>query len=135
MSTVAPVQQPLSVQAGEYVADNGVIDATKPRSFVNTAELVDLEQSAPESPTESEASGNSYLPLNHVAASVDQPCSGATKLRKMLLETNELIVCPGVYDGLSARTAIEVGFNGLYMVSDYSPPPRGRKSPVESGHS
>ncbi|KAH7046764.1 oxaloacetate Acetylhydrolase [Macrophomina phaseolina] len=33
----------------------------------------------------------------------------------LLEETNELIVCPGVYDGLSARTAIEVGFNGLYM--------------------
>ncbi|KAF2231538.1 oxaloacetate acetylhydrose [Viridothelium virens] len=33
----------------------------------------------------------------------------------MIKETNELIVCPGVYDGLSARTAIEVGFDSLYM--------------------
>lgn len=47
----------------------------------------------------------------------DRPLSGAKKLRMLLEETNELIVCPGVYDGLSARTAIEVGFNGLYMVS------------------
>lgn len=44
------------------------------------------------------------------------PSLGATKLRKMIFETNELIVCPGVYDGLSARTAIEVGFNAMYMV-------------------
>lgn len=44
------------------------------------------------------------------------PTSGATKLRKMIFETNELIVCPGVYDGLSARTALEVGFHAMYMV-------------------
>lgn len=41
----------------------------------------------------------------------------ASKLRRMLKDTKELIVCPGVYDGLSARIAIEVGFKGLYMVS------------------
>jgi hypothetical protein len=40
----------------------------------------------------------------------------ASKLRRMLKDTKELIVCPGVYDGLSARIAMEVGFKGLYMV-------------------
>jgi hypothetical protein len=58
-----------------------------------------------------------FLTLNHVASTVDMPMSGATKLRKMIFETNELIVCPGVYDGLSARTALEVGFSAMYMVS------------------
>jgi hypothetical protein len=57
-----------------------------------------------------------HLTLDCVSAQVQQPLAGATKLRKMLLETNELIVCPGVYDGLSARTAIELGFNAMYMV-------------------
>ncbi|KAF5137871.1 2,3-dimethylmalate lyase [Metarhizium anisopliae] len=56
-----------------------------------------------------------YLALNHASAEVKEPVSGATKLRKMLSETNELVVCPGVYDGLSARTAIELGFNAMYM--------------------
>ncbi|KAK6857713.1 hypothetical protein PG995_005412 [Apiospora arundinis] len=46
---------------------------------------------------------------------VNKPTSGATKLRKMIFETKGLIVCPGVYDGLSARTAIEVGFDAMYM--------------------
>ncbi|KAF7585419.1 hypothetical protein BBP40_010971 [Aspergillus hancockii] len=41
--------------------------------------------------------------------------AGASKLRRMLRETNELIVCPGVYDGLSARIAMQLGFKGLYM--------------------
>jgi methylisocitrate lyase len=41
----------------------------------------------------------------------------ASKLRRMLKDTKDLIVCPGVYDGLSARIAMEVGFKGLYMVS------------------
>ncbi|KAL4767495.1 oxaloacetate acetylhydrolase [Aspergillus nidulans var. acristatus] len=41
--------------------------------------------------------------------------TGATKLRRYLKETNEMIVCPGVYDGLSARIAMELGFKALYM--------------------
>lgn len=47
----------------------------------------------------------------------EQPFSGAKKLRSILENSSELIVCPGVYDGLSARTAIELGFKSLYMVS------------------
>lgn len=39
----------------------------------------------------------------------------STRLQNMLKNTNDLIVCPGVYDGLSARTALEVGFDALYM--------------------
>lgn len=62
---------------------------------------------------------SSWLQLNHSAAIMNEPSSGATKLRRMLFETNELIVCPGVYDGLSARTALELGFNGLYMVCSF----------------
>lgn len=42
--------------------------------------------------------------------------SGATKLKNMLRDSNELIVCPGVYDGISARVALQVGFPALYMV-------------------
>lgn len=46
----------------------------------------------------------------------DEPFTGAKKLRHLLENTDELVVCPGVYDGLSARTAIELGFKSLYMV-------------------
>ncbi|KAI0594915.1 putative carboxyphosphonoenolpyruvate phosphonomutase [Biscogniauxia sp. FL1348] len=55
------------------------------------------------------------LQLKHVSSSIQEPMSGAKKLRRMLFDTDELIVCPGVYDGLSARTAIELGFNAMYM--------------------
>lgn len=60
---------------------------------------------------------HNWLQLNSPTTAVDLPASGATKLRRMLLDTKELIVCPGVFDGLSARTALEVGFDALYMVS------------------
>lgn len=40
----------------------------------------------------------------------------ASKLHRMLKDTKDLIVCPGVYDGLSARIAMDLGFKGLYMV-------------------
>ena len=59
-----------------------------------------------------------WLQLNSPTTAVDLPASGATNLRKMIFETKELIVCPGVFDGLSARTALEVGFDALYMVSN-----------------
>lgn len=47
----------------------------------------------------------------------DDIWSPATKLSRRLKETQDLIVCPGVYDGLSARIAISVGFDAMYMVS------------------
>lgn len=40
----------------------------------------------------------------------------ATRLKHKLRDTKDLIVCPGVYDGLSARVAQSVGFETLYMV-------------------
>lgn len=43
--------------------------------------------------------------------------SAATRLKKRIEETDELIVCPGVYDGFSARIALHVGFTALYMVN------------------
>lgn len=49
-------------------------------------------------------------------ALADKPLTGASKLKHMLEKTDELIVCPGVYDGLSARVAMEVGFDAMYMV-------------------
>lgn len=43
--------------------------------------------------------------------------SPATRLKRRLLDTKDLIVCPGVYDGLSARIALSVGCDAMYMVS------------------
>lgn len=40
----------------------------------------------------------------------------ATKLRQMLADPDKIVVCPGVHDGLTARVALNVGFDALYMV-------------------
>ena len=39
----------------------------------------------------------------------------STRLRHMIANCPSIITCPGVYDGLSARIALQVGFKGLYM--------------------
>jgi methylisocitrate lyase len=39
----------------------------------------------------------------------------STRLRYMIKNRDKILVCPGVYDGLSARIAINVGFEGMYM--------------------
>ena len=46
----------------------------------------------------------------------DDIWSPATKLKRRLEDTKDLIVCPGVYDGFSARIALSVGFDTMYMV-------------------
>lgn len=44
------------------------------------------------------------------------PPSAATTLRRTLEDPNSFIVAPGVYDGFSARIALQTGFDALYMV-------------------
>jgi 2-methylisocitrate lyase-like PEP mutase family enzyme len=43
--------------------------------------------------------------------------SPVQKLRAMLGEKDNIIVCPGVFDGLTARIALNTGFQCLFMVS------------------
>jgi 2-methylisocitrate lyase-like PEP mutase family enzyme len=43
------------------------------------------------------------------------PKSAAARLRE-LLARKEVLVCPGVYDGFTARIALREGFDCLYMV-------------------
>lgn len=42
--------------------------------------------------------------------------TAATTLRRSLEDPKSFITAPGVYDGLSARIALNVGFDALYMV-------------------
>lgn len=41
--------------------------------------------------------------------------NSAQKLRQLLAEPGKIVVCPGVYDGFSARLALQAGFEALYM--------------------
>lgn len=43
--------------------------------------------------------------------------TAATTLRRTLQDPECFISAPGVYDGVSARIALSVGFDALYMVS------------------
>jgi methylisocitrate lyase len=42
--------------------------------------------------------------------------TAATKLRKLISSPGPIILAPGVYDGFSARIALSVGFDTIYMV-------------------
>ena len=46
-----------------------------------------------------------------------RPLTAAEKLRGLLTKKDSILLCPGVYDGLTARIALQAGFNCLYMVS------------------
>lgn len=55
-------------------------------------------------------------PETHVPSGMVSPVPASTKLQRLLKGSDDLIVCPGVYDGFSARIAMSVGFQCLYMV-------------------
>lgn len=42
---------------------------------------------------------------------------GAKRLRELMKREDNIVVAPGVYDGLSARLALAAGAECLYMVS------------------
>ena len=42
--------------------------------------------------------------------------TAVARLRAHLADKSEILVCPGVYDGLTARIALKAGFDCLYMV-------------------
>ncbi|KAI1799949.1 oxaloacetate Acetylhydrolase [Daldinia bambusicola] len=113
------------LQAPTEVGPGQRYDSVKPVPLVHTVEILEddgattltVEEVAVVSPSVEDAADkvDGPLQLSHIVSSIREPTSGAKKLRKMLFETNELIICPGVYDGLSARTAMELGFNAMYM--------------------
>ncbi|KAJ9292672.1 hypothetical protein DTO271G3_8565 [Paecilomyces variotii] len=43
------------------------------------------------------------------------PSRAAAKLRQLLADKSRIIVCPGAYDGLTARIALQEGSDALYM--------------------
>lgn len=45
-----------------------------------------------------------------------KPFTGAKRLRELLKDPNHLVVAPGVFDGFTARVALEAGFEAIYMV-------------------
>jgi 2-methylisocitrate lyase-like PEP mutase family enzyme len=48
------------------------------------------------------------------------PFTGASRLRQLLADKDSIVVCPGVFDGLTARIALNSGFKAIYMVSQTS---------------
>lgn len=45
------------------------------------------------------------------------PQTGAKRLRELLNDPDHIVVAPGVFDGLTARIALNSGFDALYMVT------------------
>lgn len=58
---------------------------------------------------------NMTVHISNGSANGDVGMHAATRLRQ-LLARGDIVIAPGVYDGFSARIALEVGFDCLYMV-------------------
>ena len=56
------------------------------------------------------------------------PLTGAQRLRELLKDPKNLVVCPGVFDGLTARLAAAAGFEAIYMVNFSIPGRRWTRS-------
>ena len=62
------------------------------------------------------------------ASNEETEMTAVKKLRSMLADPGKLIVCPGVYDGFTARLALAEGAECLYMVTTTPEPPFPKKS-------
>lgn len=58
----------------------------------------------------------------HVGPKFTRPKAASTILREYLADADKMIVCPGVYDGFTARMALKAGFDSLYMVRNTACP-------------
>ncbi|KAG9076130.1 hypothetical protein FS749_012128, partial [Ceratobasidium sp. UAMH 11750] len=69
-----------------------------------------------ETSTPGYASNGTYIKPAHLIHSADEPLhwKASTRLRQMLARP-EIVVAPGVCDGISARCALEAGFTCLYQ--------------------
>jgi hypothetical protein len=83
-----------------------------PRSSSTSTPVVDGEVDLDRIENKSEHEQVKEAPLGMTTTNL----SAATRLRAMIDYTDKLIVCPGVYDGFSARIAMSLGFDALYMV-------------------
>jgi hypothetical protein len=104
MSEHIPVPEPVSAEVplAPNLEEPGVI--TERTAVAN----------AVEAPAVNGQPAISVLPLvEDTTAPVIHP---ATKLRRMMEDPNGFVFAPGVHDGLSARVALEAGFETLYMV-------------------
>ncbi|KAJ9609220.1 hypothetical protein H2200_006992 [Cladophialophora chaetospira] len=43
------------------------------------------------------------------------PFTGAKRLRELLKDPSKVVICPGVFDGFTARLAIAAGYDAMYM--------------------
>ncbi|KAF2122764.1 methylisocitrate lyase-like protein [Lophiotrema nucula] len=53
--------------------------------------------------------------LNGSTTNGSQRLTGVQKLRQLLADKEKVLACPGIYDGFTARIALEEGFDCLYM--------------------
>lgn len=79
--------------------------------------LVEIEANAPVLNTASPISATTSTSAFQICAPLgyDPNAPASSRLRHMIKNLDHILVCPGVYDGLSARIALSVGFEGMYM--------------------
>ena len=110
MQTFLPLNSKLDTNTLDIVIPHGIRTQAPMTAAAKLRELAEqLESEASETSSPSGQSLTEHHPEHHLSA--------ATRLRRLITDTNTLIVCPGVYDGFSARIAMSVGFDAMYMVS------------------
>ena len=92
---------------GVSAAQTQHLNGTNPSSTLEASTL----------PTGASTPPNEPQPFVQIAAplAITPETPASSRLRYMIKYSPNIIDCPGVYDGLSARVGIETGFPGLYM--------------------
>ncbi|KAF2686458.1 Phosphoenolpyruvate/pyruvate domain-containing protein [Lentithecium fluviatile CBS 122367] len=115
--TNSTLSQESSSTEGSVSGDNDSDDSASTAPSEHLEDIMKIgkpENPIPETLVHGEDMTNSVVDIR--APSIyDSFASAATRLRYMIKNSDHIIKCPGVYDGLSARIAIDIGFEGMYM--------------------
>lgn len=90
---------------------------TKGLNEPHAKSLVDMPVLSPGKNDKEDTVAKGHITTKVPTATVDKVFLPSTILKRRLEDTKDLLVCPGVYDGFSARIALSVGFDAMYMVS------------------
>ena len=144
--TVAPAgpsMEPPTLLAPDHVSRTSSTTEQIPKLFVSSETAASTNprvndtgnEASSEPVAKSKPSPNIFSAQENTTAVTDKANghtedvrSPATKLKNRLEETKDLIVCPDVYDGFSARIALSVGFDTMYIVLSSQALPTSNKS-------
>jgi methylisocitrate lyase len=123
-ASLTPTSESLLANGFGTQALDSKLDLKYPEGIANLAPTPPISENGLNSEHAASTLVSKFTALDNLSPTTNTPGTvkylepfvpASTRLRQIIAHSPNILVCPGVYDGLSARIAHSVGFEGLYM--------------------